>query len=79
MREAGLLATLNTDDPALTDLDLGREYSSCMEAFDYRWEDMVAIAVDGVEATWLDESDQRELRARVERDAAQLGSQLDRS
>ena len=48
MREAGLLATLNTDDPALTDLDLGREYSSCMEAFDYRWEDMVAIAVDGV-------------------------------
>jgi adenosine deaminase len=76
MREAGLLAMLNTDDPALTDLDLGREYSSCMEAFGYRWEDMVAIAVDGVEATWLDESDKRELRARIEREAAQLGSQL---
>ena len=61
MREAGLLAALNTDDPALTDLDLGREYQSCMEAFGYRWEDMVAIALDGVEATWLDESDKREL------------------
>ena len=77
MREAGLLATLNTDDPALTDLDLGREYQSCMEAFGYRWEDMVAIALDGVEATWLDESDKRELRARVERAAAELGSELD--
>ena len=42
-------------DPALTDLDLGREYHSCMEAFGYRWEDMVAIALDGVEATWLDD------------------------
>jgi adenosine deaminase len=78
MREAGLLATLNTDDPALTDLDLGREYHSCMEAFDYRWEDMVAIALDGVEATWLDETDKRELRVRVEREAAELASQLDR-
>ena len=77
MREAGLLATLNTDDPALTDLDLGREYHSCMEAFDYRWEDMVAIALDGVEATWLDETEKRELRARVEREGAELGSRLD--
>jgi adenosine deaminase len=77
MREAGLLATLNTDDPALTDLDLGREYRSCMEAFDYRWEDMVEIALDGVEATWLDEGDKRELRARMEREAAELTTALD--
>jgi adenosine deaminase len=77
MREAGLLATLNTDDPALTDLDLGREYQSCMEAFDYRWDDMVAIAMDGVEATWLDETDKRELRARFEREAAELATGLD--
>jgi len=77
MREAGLLATLNTDDPALTDLDLGREYRSCMEAFGYRWEDMVAIALDGVEATWLDDGDKRELRARIEREAAELAPRPD--
>jgi adenosine deaminase len=76
MREAGLLATLNTDDPALTDLDLGREYASCREAFDYQWEDMVAIALDGVEASWLDEDDKRELRGRVERAGAELGGGL---
>jgi adenosine deaminase len=77
MREAGLLATLNTDDPALTDLDLGREYRSCMEAFDYRWPDMVEIALDGVEATWLDDGEKRELRARIEREAAALTEALD--
>jgi adenosine deaminase len=76
MREAGLLATLNTDDPALTDLDLGREYHSCMEAFDYRWLDMVEIAMDGVEASWLDEGDKRRLRARIEREAAELTTAL---
>jgi adenosine deaminase len=50
-----------------------------MEAFDYRWEDMVAIALDGVEATWLDDTDKRELRARVEREAAELAAGLDGS
>jgi adenosine deaminase len=76
MREAGLLATLNTDDPALTDLDLGEEYRSVMAAFGYGWDDMVAIALDGVEATWLDDSEKRELRDRVQRKAAELGAAL---
>jgi adenosine deaminase len=65
MREAGLLATLNTDDPALTDLDLGYEYRSVAEAFGYGWDDMVAIALDGIEACWLDEADKTALRQRV--------------
>jgi adenosine deaminase len=73
MRAAGLLATLNTDDPALTDLDLGQEYRSVMAAFGFDWADMTAIALDGVEASWLDESDKRELAARVEREATTLG------
>lgn len=65
MRDAGLLATLNTDDPALTDLDLGYEYRSVAEAFGYGWDDMVAIALDGVEACWLDEVDKAALRQRI--------------
>jgi adenosine deaminase len=73
MRAAGLLATLNTDDPALTDLDLGQEYRSVMAAFGYDWADMTSIALDGVEATWLDDGDKRTLAARVEREAASLG------
>lgn len=77
MREAGLLATLNTDDPALTDLDLTEEYASVREAFDYGWDEMVAIALDGVEATWLDDEDRAELAGRVEDAADQLADALD--
>ncbi|GAB2835296.1 adenosine deaminase [Actinocorallia aurea] len=72
MREAGLLATLNTDDPAMTDLDLGYEYRSVAEAFGYSFDDMVAIALDGVEASWLDDSGKAELRRRVQDEAEAL-------
>jgi adenosine deaminase len=77
MRDAGLLATLNTDDPALTDLDLGREYLSVMRAFHYTW-DMVQISIDGVEATWLDEDSRRALVSRVEKAGAELGGSIQR-
>jgi len=77
MRQAGLLATLNTDDPALTDLDLGQEYRSAMDAFGFTWDDMVQIALDGAEATWLDDGDKRALRGRIGAGAARLGAELD--
>jgi adenosine deaminase len=66
MRAAGLVATLNTDDPALTDLDLGYEYASVAEAFGWGWDDMVDIALDGVEACWLDADAKASLRGRTE-------------
>ena len=65
MRAAGLLATVNTDDPALSDLDLGREYAAVAEAFGWGWNQMVEVALDGIEASWLDESEKADLRARV--------------
>ncbi len=73
MREAGLLATLNTDDPAMTDLDLGREYRTVAAALGLDLDDMAAISLDGIEASWLDESDRRALRARFEAELAGLG------
>jgi adenosine deaminase len=72
MREAGLLATLNTDDPAMTDLDLGKEYRSVAEAFGLSYDDVAAIALDGVEATWLDDAEKRRLRGEFERDIEDL-------
>jgi adenosine deaminase len=65
MRAAGLLATVNTDDPALSDLNLGKEYAAVAHAFTYTWDDMVQIALDGVEACWLPESDKAALRRRI--------------
>jgi adenosine deaminase len=76
MRGAGLLATLNTDDPAMTDLDLGYEYASVAKAFGYTFEVMVGIALDGVEATWLDDAGKRELRDRIVTEASALSARL---
>jgi adenosine deaminase len=65
MRAAGLLATVNTDDPALIDLDLGAEYCAVADAFGYGWDDMVEIALDGVEACWLDDTAKSALRQQI--------------
>jgi adenosine deaminase len=72
MRQAGLLATLNTDDPGMTDLDLGREYRSVAAALDMGWDEMTAVALDGVEASWLDDGEKRALRADFESEIAAI-------
>jgi adenosine deaminase len=66
MRDAGLLLTVNTDDPAMMDHDLGREYRNVAEAFGYGRDELGRIAVDGIESTWLDEADRRTLAAEFE-------------
>lgn len=63
MREAGLLATINTDDPAMTELDLGTEYEAVATAMSFSMAQMCAIAVDALDATWLDPVDRAALRA----------------
>ncbi len=72
MRQAGLLATLNTDDPAMTDLDLGREYRSVARALRMPWTEVEAAALDGVEATWLDDAEKAALRRTFQRELAAL-------
>ena len=67
MREAGLLVTINTDDPAMMELDLGLEYRRVGEAFDIDLDALVLLARDGIESTWLDESDRAALRTEFER------------
>ena len=70
IRDAGLLVTLNTDDPAMIDLDLTSEYLLTAEAFDYDWDELVSIALDGVEASWLDASEKHAVAERVRAGAA---------
>jgi adenosine deaminase len=72
MREAGLLATLNTDDPAMTDLDLGKEYRTVAAALDLSFDETAAVALDGVEASWLSDGEKRSMRASFESELATL-------
>jgi adenosine deaminase len=76
MRAAGLLATLNTDDPAFIDLDLGQEYRAVAGAFGWDWPEMVTIALDGVDACWLDADDKAALRRRIVTTAEKEGRGL---
>jgi adenosine deaminase len=65
LREAGVLVTVNTDDPALIDTDLAREYASCAAAWHWDFDQMTQLALDAVEASWLDDDGKRALSARV--------------
>jgi adenosine deaminase len=76
MRAAGVLAMLNTDDPALTDLDLGREYAAVAGAYAWGFDEMVTVAHDGVDATWLDDGGKADLHRRVDAEAAHLRAGL---
>jgi adenosine deaminase len=76
MRGAGLLATLNTDDPAMTDLDLGREYRAVAAAYGWGFDDMVAVAHDGIDATWMSDDTKTDLHRETDERAAELGKEL---
>ena len=58
MREAGLLLTVNTDDPAMMTWDLGREYQALGAAQGYGITELERIAMEGIASTWLDASEQ---------------------
>lgn len=73
MRAAGLLLTVNTDDPAMTDLDLGLEYRAVGAAYGYGFDELGRIALEGIESTWLDGPDRRSLRASFEAELTALG------
>ncbi len=72
MREAGLLVTINTDDPAMMDLDLGSEYRRVGDAYGFGLDELRQIAIEGIASTWLDASDRASLAwsFRVEIEAA---------
>lgn len=72
MREAGLLVTINTDDPAMTNADLGTENRELAAAQGLSFAEMCDVAVEAIEATWLDEPDRHTLRESFENDIADL-------
>ena len=60
---AGVPVTINTDDPAMMQWDLGREYAAVAQAYGLDVATMGQMAIAGIDSTWLDESDRRSLRA----------------
>lgn len=51
--DAGLLLTVNSDDPALFDTDLNSEYKKLVDHFDFDINDLERISLNGVHASFL--------------------------
>jgi adenosine deaminase len=64
MRSAGVLATVNSDDPGMMGSDIRDDYESVHAAFGWSLEEMEQLSLDGIEASWAPEDEKAALRAR---------------
>lgn len=68
--DRGLRVMINSDDPPFFGGYLGDNYIRCAEAFDLTREEIVALARNSIEATFLDGAAKAELLAELEQVAA---------
>lgn len=66
LRRAGLAVTLNTDDPAVCDTTLGREFALAQETWGYDVEALASFTRAAVSAAFLDDRARAALSARVD-------------
>jgi adenosine deaminase len=57
IRDAGVLVTINTDDPAMMELDLGEEYRRVAAALEFTAAELAELAAEGIASTFLDQID----------------------
>lgn len=62
MADAGLMLTINSDDPTMFGVDLAHEYSVLHHKMGFGLDDLKAFALNSIEAAWIDESTKREWR-----------------
>jgi adenosine deaminase len=77
MIDAGLRVNLSTDDPAVEHTNLAMAYVDTAMAFNYGLGKMRELCLNGIEAAWLDDDEQRCLRREIEHEIDELQSQLD--
>ncbi len=65
MRRAGMQATICTGEPAISGIDLSGEYARAAFDSGASWSDMVGIALDAVDASWMEPDERAALRART--------------
>lgn len=62
--DAGVRCTLNSDDPAMFETDINREYLTLAEQ-GFTWEELQQLNVNTLEATFLSDADKRALKEHV--------------
>jgi len=61
--QAGLLVTVNSDDPAMFGADLNDEYQVLVEHFDFSVAELQQISLNGIRASLLPEAQKQRLKA----------------
>lgn len=74
MVDAGLLVTIDSDDPPMFGTDPTHDYRVLAHALGYGRDELAALTRNGVEATWLDATAKAALLARVDDLVAALPS-----
>ncbi|MCR4295588.1 MAG: adenosine deaminase, partial [Elusimicrobia bacterium] len=69
-KDAGLTATLSTDDPGVFGIDLSHEYEALSRDAGFTAEELLELSWNGIWALFLPEARRRSLAERFERGAA---------
>lgn len=60
--DAGVMVTINTDDPVMFGCSLAGEYAALAEQFGYGWDTLLELAANSIEASWAEETRKLQLR-----------------
>ncbi|MFD9899574.1 adenosine deaminase [Mesorhizobium sp. NPDC059025] len=76
MAERGINITLNSDDPAMFNTDIGKEFVLGCESMEFSVDRAVQLALAGIDGSWLDETEKKSMRSDFEKEIAALRSEL---
>jgi adenosine deaminase len=68
--DRGLLVTVNTDDPMMFHNSLAQEYRALADTFGFARDEIRAVILNGVKASWLPEERKRELAESFQSDTS---------
>jgi adenosine deaminase len=67
LRHAGVAISVNTDDPALLDTCLEREYALCRDTFEWSDDDLWSVARTSIDASFANDDVKAQLRDALSR------------
>ena len=66
LREAGVVVTLNSDDPSMFGGWVDRVYVAARDSWDYGDDELAALSATAIDASFADDDVKRELRGKVD-------------
>jgi aminodeoxyfutalosine deaminase len=74
--DAGLLITVNSDDPPMFDTDLNHEYGVLVDHFGFGVDELEQVSLNGLHASFLSAAEKERLEARFRTEFGQLREEL---